>query len=543
MDRRSFLQRASLGAASAWCAGTARAKAAVSTTPPNIVVILCDDMGYSDIGCYGGEIQTPALDRLAAKGLRFRQFYNTARCCPSRASLLTGLYPHQAGLGNMVSETDRRGYEGYLTNRGVTTAEVLRERGYATRMVGKWHVTPMDRKTNQPGHREALPLQRGFDRFYGTVAGAGNYYYPNGLMRDNEVIEAEDPDHFYYTDAISDQAVTWIRECGAASKPLFMEVAYTAPHWPLHALEADIAKYADRYRAGWDALREERYARMNQLGVLAKPWRLSPRPDSVPAWKDAPDKEWEIRRMAVYAAMIDRMDQGIGRIVSALETHGVFDNTLLLFLADNGGCNEGMDVKGGSGATAVERGLARGWAMKGGNDPSVMPGPKETFQSYGGAWALASNTPFRKYKKWTHEGGISTPLIACWPDRLRNTGGFNDCVGHIIDIAPTCIEAGGGVYPEEFQGHKVLPQEGKSLVPVFDSGVRKGHDQIGWEHVGNRALREGDWKLVAEEDGPWELYDLSQDRTELDDLSSKDPKRAKKMMARWERWAKHTFVV
>ena len=539
MNRRTFMKHIGLGAAA--LAVGANSKAAQSAKP-NIILIMCDDMGYSDIGCYGGEIDTPNLDRLAEGGLRFKQFYNTARCCPSRASLLTGLYPHQAGIGKMVSETDQRGYEGYLTNRGVTIAEVLRPAGYRTHVVGKWHVTPMDNATNQPTHREALPLQRGFDTFWGTVAGAGSYYYPKGLMDGNTVIEAEDPDHFYYTDEISKHAAAHVREDAQGGKPFFMYVAYTSPHWPLHALPEDIAKYAERYKNGWDKLREERYGRMVKMGIIDPSWPLSPRARDSEPWEEAENKEWHARCMAVYAAQVDRMDQGIGTIIAALEETGTFDNTLILFLADNGGCNEEVSGKGGSPKVALERGLAKGWAMQAGNDPAVMPGPKETFQSYGPVWANASNTPFRRYKKWGHEGGISTPLIASWPARLKNAGGLTDEPGHIIDLMPTCAEAAGARYPEEFNGHPILPVEGISLLPILTTGTREGHEYIGWEHFGNRAIRRGKWKLVAEKDAPWELYDIEADRSELNNLANAQPDLAKELEAAWEAWAKRTYV-
>lgn len=509
---------------------------------PNIIVIMCDDMGYSDIASYGGEIQTPNLDNLAAKGLRFTQFYNTARCCPSRASLLTGLYAHQAGVGRMVGQTNRKGYEGHLTDRGVTIAELLRAQGYQTRMVGKWHVSPHDGDKNVATHPESLPLQRGFEQYWGTIAGAGSFYYPKGLMRGNQIYEVEDPDSFYYTDAISDKAAQNVRECTKSGTPFFMYVAYTAPHWPLHALPEDIEKYAARYRQGWDVLRNERYARMIELGIIDPKWPLSPRSRDAIPWEDADNKEWEIRRMAVYAAMIDRMDQGIGRIVAALEETGALENTLILFLSDNGGCKESVNGKSGSSGLAQTRGLAQGWDMRSGNHPGLMPGPKETFQSYGPGWANASDTPFRRFKKWGHEGGIATPLIAHWPAIIKNGGGLTAQMGHIIDILPTCLEAAGAAYPKNYKGKKILPVEGKSLVPIFKTGTRKGHDQIAWEHIGNRAIRRGKWKLVAERNQPWELYDMQADRTELNNLAETRSDIANELEAAWEDWAKRTYV-
>ncbi len=495
---------------------------------PSIVIVMADDMGFSDIGCYGSEIRTPNLDRLAEGGLRFSQFYNAARCCPTRAALLTGLYPHQAGVGGMVGPSKRPGYRGRLTDRCVTIAEVLRTAGYQTLMSGKWHVTHYNYTNPEPTlHRESWPRQRGFDRFFGTLAGGGNYYVPPGLMRDNEFIEADEG--LYYTDAINDEAARFIDE--AEDGPLFLYVAHVAPHWPLHALPDDIARYQGVYDIGWDALRAARHARLIDAGLVSAEWPLTPRDRRVPAWDDAPHKAWESHRMAVYAAQIDRMDQGIGRIVEALRRTGRLDNTLLLFLADNGGCAE--IIQGTN--------TRHGRFPRGGTRPDVLPGPPDTYASYGIGWANASNTPFRLYKKWAHEGGTATPLIAHWPRRITDPGAIRHQVGHVIDLMATCVDIAGAEYPKKFGGHDILPLEGKSLVPAFE-GKSIDRDALYWEHFGNRAVRTGPWKLAAEAKGKWELYHIETDRTELHDLAEEHPELVQKLAALWDAWAERTFV-
>jgi len=503
---------------------------------PNVVVIMADDMGYSDIGCYGGEIDTPNLDRLAGAGVRFTNFYNTARCCPTRASLLTGLYPHQAGVGHMMDDYGLPGYQGDLNKQCVTLAEALKPAGYTTLMSGKWHVTPA-----QEPSKDNWPRQRGFDRFFGTIHGAGSFYDPPSLTRENEPIVPEAG--FYYTDAISSQAVDYIGEY-AGDDPFFMYVPYTSPHWPLHARDEDIAKYKGRYEMGWDELRESRRKRMIQMGIVDERWPLTPRDPRVPAWKDAPNKEWEQRRMEVYAAQVDVMDRGIGRIVSRLEETGVLDNTLILFLADNGGCAEELDEdwKG----LHIPTKTLDGRPVQLGNDPRYMPGPEEGYQSYGVPWANASNTPFRLYKHWVHEGGISTPLIAHWPEGVTKPDSMNPEPGHLIDIMATCVDVAGAAYPAEFNGAPITPLEGKSLAPVIRGGEREPHEAIYWEHEGNRAVRQGKWKLVSRwnEDGggQWELYDLEADRTEMNNLAAGNPEKAAELAGLYESWASRSQV-
>ena len=501
---------------------------------PNVLLMMADDMGFSDLGCYGSEIHTPNLDSLASNGLRFTQFYNTARCCPTRASLLTGLYPHQAGIGHMMEDRKYPAYRGDLSRNAVTLAEVMGAAGYHTWMSGKWHVTPV----NQSKHN--WPRQRGFDRFFGTIHGAGSFYDPVSLSRDNESIQAEDSD-FYYTDAIGANAVRSIEDAAAGGKPFFGYVAFTSPHWPLHALEADIGRYRTRYKDGWDALRLERHKRMIRLGLVDKSWPLTPRDPDVPAWKDAPNKEWEMRRMAVYAAMIDRMDQNVGRIVAALKKTGQFQNTLILMLADNGGCAEVLTDK--AAGLHIPKRTRDGRPVRVGNDPSIMPGRDDGYQSYGIGWANASNTPFRRYKHWVHEGGISSPLIAHWPGIVRRKGSVTHQPGHLIDLMATAADVGGAVYPATFQGKPITPLEGKSLRPVIEGRQRSGHGEIYWEHEGNRAVRQGRWKLVSRHPGNWELYDIDAGRTEMNDLAARQPAKVAELSAKWEVWSKKVGVV
>jgi arylsulfatase len=522
VNRRVFLQSLAAGAVSA-----APAKR------PNIIVMMADDMGFSDLGCYGGEIDTPHIDSLAKGGIRFTQFYNTARCCPTRSSLLTGLYPHQTGVGHMMEDRGLPAYRGDLNKQCVTIAQVMRSANYHTLMTGKWHVTPVTPSKHN------WPLQRGFEKFYGTIHGAGSFYDPVSLTRDNESI-APDRKDYYYTDAIAENASRYIEEYAAKPDPFFMYVAFTSPHWPLHALEGDIAKYRGRYKAGWDALRAERHTRMIEMGLVDKRWPITPRDPSVPEWKDAPDKEWQQRRMEVYSAQIDRMDQGVGRILASLKRAGAADNTLILFLADNGGCAE--ELRPGGKALHIPTRTRDGRPVRNGNDPKIMPGADDTYASYGVAWANASNTPFRLYKHWVHEGGISSPLIAHWPAAIRKGGGLTPQPGHLIDIMATCADVGQAKYPSTYDGQAITPLEGKSLRPIFEGKRRAGHSEIYWEHEGNRAVRQNRWKLVSRHPGKWELYDVEADRTEMNDLTARQPAKASELAAKWETWARKVNV-
>lgn len=535
------------------------ATSALPAVQPNIILIMSDDMGFSDLGCYGGEIQTPHLNRLAEGGVRMSQFYNAGRCCPTRASLLTGLYPHQAGIGHMMEDRGHDGYRGDLNNRSVTIAQVLKPAGYRTYAVGKWHVT---RHSQPEGPKHNWPLHRGFDRFYGTITGAGSFYDPGTLTRDDTMISPfADPEYqpkqYYYTDAISDHAIRFIDEHARAQtqQPFFMYMAYTSAHWPMHALPEDVAKYKGKYDAGYESARQARFLRMKQMGLIAKNAELS---RTVGEWTQVKDKAWEARCMEVYAAMIDRMDQGIGRVVGTLEKNGMLQNTLILFLQDNGGCQEGIGrqaqppksneqtypviAQDALRLDVIPKQTRDGKAVLQGQ--GIMPGGPNDYIAYGEAWANVSNTPHREYKHFVHEGGISTPLIAHWPVGIpaAQKGRITAQPGHLIDLMATCADVAGAKYPAEFNGQKIQPMEGVSLTPAFQ-GRSSDTRSIFWEHEGNRAHRAGAWKLVAKENKPWELYNIDQDRAEQHDLAAAEPERVKSMAEAWKRWAARASVL
>ncbi|MDB6004764.1 MAG: Choline-sulfatase [Prosthecobacter sp.] len=531
----------------------------INAAQPNIIVIMSDDMGFSDLGCYGGEIQTPNLDRLAKGGVRLSQFYNAGRCCPTRASLLTGLYPHQAGIGHMMEDRGHDGYRGDLNKRCVTIAEVLKPAGYRTYAVGKWHVT---KHAVPAGPKMNWPLQRGFDRFYGTITGAGSFYDPGTLTRDDAMISPfadpqYQPKQYYYTDAISEHAVRFIDDHVRQQKqqPFFMYVAYTAAHWPMHALEEDVAKYKGKYDAGYESARQARMLRMKQMGLIAKDAELSPTKGD---WTQVRDKAWEARCMEVYAAMIDRMDQGIGRVVGTLEKNGLLQNTLILFLQDNGGCQEGIGrqtklpefndktyavmAQEAIRLDVIPKQTRDGQAVKQGQ--GITPGGPNDYIAYGEAWANVSNTPHREYKHFVHEGGISTPLIAHWPAGIpaARQGKIEAQPGHLVDLMSTCADVAAAKYPAELNGQKIQPMEGVSLIPVLQ-GRSAETRSIFWEHEGNRAHRAGAWKLVAKENTPWELYNIDQDRAEQHDLATIETERVKSMAEAWESWAVRARVL
>ncbi|MSU48945.1 MAG: arylsulfatase [Opitutus sp.] len=529
---------------------------------PNVIIILADDVGYSDLGCMGSEIATPNLDALASGGLRFTQFYNTARCCPTRASLLTGLYPHQAGIGHMMDDKGSDAYRGDLNRRSVTLAEALKPAGYRNYAVGKWHVTP-GATAAQLTNRKNWPTQRGFDRYYGTIHGAGSFWDPSSLVRDNKIVTpVSDPDYrpeeYYYTDALSDHASRFIREHARdhAGTPFLLYVAYTAAHWPMHARESDIAKYKGRYDVGYAAIRAARWEKQKKLGVADAKWGIAPLAGE---WEKVANKEFEARCMEVYAAMLDSMDQGIGRIVAELKAAGQFDNTLICYLQDNGGNAETNGRAGAFIPRAAQPSLPPmakdaqqfgskpdqtrdGWPVRQGY--GVLPGPADTFIAYGGAWGNVSNTPFREYKHWVHEGGISTPLIAHWPAGIlaARRGRLEAQPGHLIDLMATCVDLAGATYPENFHGERITPLEGVSLRPAFAGKSLRRVRPIFWEHEGNRAIRIGEWKLVSKHPGGWELFDVEADRSESTDLATRHPARVKDMAAQWETWATRVGV-
>lgn len=486
---------------------------------PNIIYIMADDMGYSDIGCYGGEVHTPNLDQLAANGIKLRSFYNNARCCPTRASLLTGEYPHTVGMGNMVTNANAKvtpgPYQGYLDDRYPTIAEDLRKAGYQTLMAGKWHV----------GENPAYwPRKRGFDHYFGLISGANSYYeiIPQEKGKRHVVLEDADFDipkeGFYMTDAFTDHAIEFLHENKTAQeqKPFFLYLAYTAPHFPIQAYESDISKYEESYQQGWDKIREKRYQRMLQMGVIDKKYKLSPRPDDIPAWntlKDADKKTWA-RKMAVYAAMIDRMDQNIGKLIQTLKQNGQYENTLIVFISDNGGCAENVDGRHF-------------------NDPSKKIGERGSYLTYDVPWANVSNTPFRKYKRFMHEGGMISPCIIQWPAKIKPKPGYQDGIGHVIDLLPTSLEL-AGVQDRD------LP--GMSLSYLWN-GAKNPERTFFWEHEGNQAMRKGNWKLVKDkEDASWELYDLSRDPSEMKDLSQVWPDKMNQMQVSYKAWASKVGV-
>lgn len=468
---------------------------------PNIVLIMADDMGFSDIGCYGGEIDTPNLDALAARGMRFRNFYNNAKCEMTRASLLTGRWWHHVGASPTVHYS------------APTYGERMRDAGYRTLMVGKWHAGQ-------------TPYQRGFDRHYGLTDGCCNYWNP-GHAREGEPEPAKKrvrrwaidekefypyqppTDDFYTTDAFTDYAVKYLDEYKDEDKPFLLYVAYTAPHYPLHASEEDIAKYRGRYgEIGWDELRRRRFARQLELGVLPPGTQLSPRDPNAPAWEDVPESErdlWDLR-MATYAAMIDRMDRGIGRILEQIEQNGDTQNTMVFFLSDNGATDDSADRSTVAGA---------------------MPWEVTSFQTQGRGWANASNTPYRKYKTTNYEGGTRTPMIAAWPG-VTEPGAITDRVGHLIDFMPTMLAA-AGVTPD-----KELP--GKPLQDALNGTSQERPWPMFWQFNRAKAIRDHQWKLVRFGQSNWELYDLDADPTECHDLTSDHPEKVQELTRQWETW-------
>ncbi len=532
---------------------------------PNIVLIMADDMGYSDIGCYGSEIKTPVLDQLAENGLRYTQFYNTSRCCPTRAALISGLYSHQTGMGLMEGDRGWPAYRGVINKRCVTIPEALKSAGYRSYMSGKWHLT---RHKSPDGDKSAWPMQRGFDRFYGTITGAGSFYDPATLCRGNTYITPENdpvyqPESFYYTDAINDNAVAFIADhCGddkVADKPFFLYVSHTSAHWPMHAPEADIAKYKGVYDQGYPATREARYRKAIEMGVIDKKWAMSKGLD----WEGFQHKEWDIRCMEVYAAMTEVMDRGIGRIVDELKKQNLFNNTVVIYLQDNGGCAEGYGRANNShqkdrfkfkplGKDGLQTKIWPPMQTRDGRfvrtGPETMPGAEDTFVAYGPGWANASNTPFRGYKHDPYEGGIGTPFIVSWPRGIptQRNGSIVHDVSHLIDLMPTFVELGGATYPAEYEGNKIQPMEGVSLVPTLGGKAIKRQAPLGFEHHGNLGLRDGKWKIVSmyRRDQPrtWELYDMEADRTELNDLAKKMPGKLDAMVAAWQAWADRVGV-
>lgn len=502
--------------------GAAHAWAAESAARPNIIIVLVDDMGFSDIGCYGSEIETPHIDKLAAEGLRFTQFYNYGRCCPTRAALLTGRHPHQVGIGHMTEPPEgplgfEGPYQGFLNDNCVTIAQVLKASGYHTLMSGKWHVGL---------HRQdCWPLNRGFDRYYGCLSGAINYFKPGGgrgITSGNQAVETDE--NFYATDTFTDRACEFIEEAVQADdRPFFLYLAYNAPHWPLNSKWDEFQKYKGKYRDGWEALMRRRLAKQKQLGLF--PDSIQPAPHVGPKWDSLSDKQRENLDsiMAAYAGCVDSIDQNIGKLTAQLDELGQRENTLIFFLSDNGACQEGGRL--GQGTAEM-----------------VKNPPLETTAGVrlGLAWANACNTPFRLYKHFIHEGGACTPMIASWPAGIPSNmrGSFVRQYAYLPDFMATCIELAGATYPKD-----VPACEGVSILPLLKGSQQSVHEvPIYWEHEGNAGVRWGNWKLVREYRQPWELYNLDRDRTELNDLSATDPERRKRMIAMWTSWATQNQV-
>lgn len=525
---------------------------------PNIVVIMADDLGFSDLGCYGGEVDTPALNGLAENGLRFNAFYNTSRCCPSRAALLTGQYPHQAGIGQMTMDRNLPGYRGRLDEQTVTLAEVLKTAGYQTGMVGKWHVSP----TEDLGGNEQLewlnhqtekdtfsdlntyPTARGFDKYYGNIWGVVDYFDPFALVNGTEPVK-EVPKDFYYTDAIGDSAVAYVDHFVREEKPFFLYVAHCAPHWPLMAPEEEIKKYEQVYDEGWQKIREERYKKLIEKGIFkGDTTKLSEFMFPDLKWAENENENWDSRAMAVHAAMIDRMDQNIGKLIDKLEATGQLDNTVIMFMSDNGASSERPSQYGiGFDRPSETRdGREIHYPVK--KSEEHLPGPETVMSGIGPVWANVANTPFRYWKARVYEGGITSPFIVHWPAGIKEQGVVKSQAAHIIDIMPTLLELSGATYPEEFNGNTIDPYMGESMVSAFTNTEEAPiNETLFWEHFGAAALRQGDWKLVKlDGNADWELYNLKEDRTEMNNLAAKYLERLKAMQEEWNTMANATDV-
>ena len=519
---------------------------------------MADDLGYSDIGCYGGEIETPNLNRLAEDGIRFTHFYNTSRSCPTRASLLTGLYQHQAGIGRMTFDDGLPGYRGTMTHNGVTIAEVLKSAGYNTAWVGKWHVaeTPLrpDQRqwlAHQVKHEEFAPknnypINRGFQDCYGTIYGVVDYFDPFSLIYGDQPVDTV-PKDYYSTIALGDTAVSFVNKYAQSDKPFFMYLAFHSPHWPLHALPQDIEKYKDTYKCGWEKIREERYNRQKRMKLFGDIDNfLSPR-QFEDSWEDNPDKEWDARAMAVHAAMVDRMDQSIGLLLKALEKNGQIDNTLILFMSDNGCSNEICQLysEGENDRPAETRDGRKIIYPK---KKEILPGPEISYASVGPKWANVANTPFRFWKAKSYEGGICTPMIAHWPKGIKQKkGSINTAYCHVIDIMATCLDITNASYPDKYNGYDIQPYMGVSMLPIFEGEEQSVERDLCFEHFNEKALIDAEgWKIVQPSDSKtqaWELYDLNTDRSEMFNLASKYPNRVKAMVKRYLEWEKQCKVV
>ena len=515
-------------------AGNAQNKLTIKQkSKPNIIIIMADDLGFSDLGFMGSHINTPGIDKLAAKGIVYAQFYNTGRCCPSRASLLTGLYAHQTGMGWMTAANlGPEGYTGDLNKNCVTVPELLKQNNYATYMTGKWHLTS-DSLMQETSSKHNWPMQRGFDKYFGHLAGGGSYYHPDGLVYGNHIIDT--PDDMYITNAVTDSTVSFMQQHFETqpSTPFFFYVAYYAPHRPLQALQKDIDPYYGKFTMGWDALRKEKLATLTKIGIANKAWKLSARDERIPAWDQVSEDDKKIwdARMAVYAAQVSIMDKGIGQIIATLREYHQLDNTLIFFMSDNGG-NQEME--------------ANEQPIKIENIKTIQN--EKPAHSYHMEWASVSNTPFRMYKSQVYEGGIASPLIVHWPNGISARGKVIKQVSHIIDLMPTILQAAGASYPTSFRDSTIYPMEGISLVSSFNKSSDKQR-ALFFEHEANRAVIKGHWKLVADKapNPPfiknWELYNLGTDRSETNNLAAQYPQKVKELSTLWYQWAQTHLVL
>ena len=526
---------------------------------PNILIILADDMGFSDLGCYGGEIQTPNLDRLAQNGLRFTNFHNAGKSCPSRTALLTGLYSHKAGVGRMTFDLGLPGYRGNMTSNGVTIAEALRSAGYQSSIIGKWHVAETPLREDQRQwlahqvqyddftNRENYPTRRGFDYFYGTIYGVVDYFDPFSLVYGEEPVPSV-PQGYYSTVALADSAVACVDRYAKSNDPFFMFLAFHSPHWPLHALPEDIKKYEDVYKVGWEAIRNQRYERLKKSGLFKDADNFLSERQFNDAWDDNPDDEWDAHAMAVHAAMVDRMDQEIGKLLNSLEKNGQLDNTLILFLVDNGCSSENCQMYEPGENDRPDK-MRNGEPIIYPRNKEALPGPENVYASIGPKWANVANTPFRLWKGTMYEGGICTPAIAYWPKGLKvKKGSVTDEYCHMIDIMATCLELSGATYPTSYNGNNIIPMSGISFASVLKTGKREQHhDVIGFEHFREKALIADDgWKIVQRpKDGEWEweLYDLNVDRTEMHNIAGQHPEKVKELIEKFKVWMEQNSVI
>lgn len=545
MNRREFLKTAAVGVAGFQVAGYLMAETTKTPKRPNIIVMMVDDMGFSDPGCYGGEVDTPNINSLAENGLRFTRFHNCARCCPTRASLLTGQYPHEVGLV-------RNGQS--LSRSGVTIPEALQPAGYNTAMAGKWHLsfTPVlkgDRHMLWLDHQiqhepyaplESYPVNRGFDKHYGVIWGVIDHFDPFTLVEGTQAVK-EVPEGYFFADAITDKAIEYIKEFAETDKPFFLYYAHCAPHWPLHAKPKDIQKYKGKFDGGWEKMRQDRYKRQLEMGLFDKKTApLPPFEEGCRKWDDLPEDEkaYQRRKMEVHAAMIDCIDQNLGRVLQTLKDTGQFDNTLILFLSDNGASPESYPQPGYDRPSMTRDGRK---VLYNRAAPLETIGTETSCCGIGQSWANAANTPFRYWKKESYEGGCNTPLIVHWPAGLKTKpGSITHQPGHVMDIPKTCLELAGADYPSQYNGHTINPAHGLSLMPIFEGKTRQGHDILFFEHEFGRAVVADGWKLVEYSDyrgHNWELYHIDEDLTETHNLADQYPEKAESLKQQWIAWA------